>query len=82
MRSDLYELVENTEVDYLGLNSTALHALWAIHGLGALDHPVDEVRKSENNLKIRTLCSIIYLSSTRTSVRFPATGERCGAQWW
>lgn len=35
--SDLYTLVENNEVDDMGLNSGALHALWTIHGLGALD---------------------------------------------
>lgn len=33
----LYALVANTDVDPLGLNSPALHALWTIHGLGALD---------------------------------------------
>lgn len=35
--SDLYSLVENTSVDELGLNNAAQHALWTIHGLGALD---------------------------------------------
>lgn len=34
---DLYELVENTNVDAMGLNTAAQHALWTIHGLGALD---------------------------------------------
>lgn len=34
---DLYELVEDSEMDEMGLNSQALHALWTIHGLGALD---------------------------------------------
>lgn len=40
--SDLYDLVENSEVDDLGLNSAALHALWTIHGLGALDGSNEE----------------------------------------
>jgi putative membrane-bound dehydrogenase-like protein len=39
---DLYELIENTDVDELGLNSAALHALWTIHGLGALDGTNEE----------------------------------------
>lgn len=33
----LYGLVKNEKVDESGLNSAALHALWTIHGLGALD---------------------------------------------
>ncbi|WP_340102543.1 PVC-type heme-binding CxxCH protein [Rhodohalobacter sp. 8-1] len=33
----LIELVENETVDELGLNPGALHALWTLHGIGALD---------------------------------------------
>ena len=33
----LYELVEDEHVDELGLNTAAIHAIWTIHGLGALD---------------------------------------------
>jgi uncharacterized protein len=33
----LYRLVQNRRVDELGLNSAAVHALWTMHGLGALD---------------------------------------------
>jgi putative membrane-bound dehydrogenase-like protein len=40
--SDLYNLVEDTSTDELGLNSGALHAIWTIHGLGALDDNNDE----------------------------------------
>ncbi|MDR8393643.1 ThuA domain-containing protein [Aliifodinibius sp. S!AR15-10] len=40
--SDLYELVENSEVDDMGLNTAAQHALWTIHGLGALDGSNEE----------------------------------------
>lgn len=39
---DLYNLVRNTDVDEIGLNSGALHALWTIHGLGVLDGSNDE----------------------------------------
>jgi putative membrane-bound dehydrogenase-like protein len=34
---DLYALVNNQAVDEVGLNAPAIHALWTIHGLGALD---------------------------------------------
>jgi putative heme-binding domain-containing protein len=33
----LYALVHDTNVDGIGLNVGAIHALWTIHGLGALD---------------------------------------------
>lgn len=33
----LIELVQDTSVDELGLNPGAIHALWTLHGLGALD---------------------------------------------
>ncbi len=58
---DLYDLVEDKSTDQLGLNPGALHALWTIHGLGALDgnnsdafdvaskalhHPANSVRRA------------------------------------
>ncbi|HSJ66734.1 MAG TPA: PVC-type heme-binding CxxCH protein, partial [Anditalea sp.] len=33
----LYSLVNDKSVDELGLNSPVVHALWTLHGLGALD---------------------------------------------
>ena len=39
---ELYKLVENRKADAMGLNPAALHALWTIHGLGALDGANDE----------------------------------------
>jgi putative membrane-bound dehydrogenase-like protein len=33
----LCDLVRDTRVDEIGLNPAALHALWTLHGLGALD---------------------------------------------
>ncbi|HJT36387.1 MAG TPA: PVC-type heme-binding CxxCH protein [Pirellulales bacterium] len=33
----LIELVQNPDVDELGLNTAAIHALWTLHGLGALE---------------------------------------------
>ena len=33
----LYKIVENTKLDEIGLNAPAVHALWTIHGLKALD---------------------------------------------
>ncbi len=35
--NDLYQLVDDTDADSTGLDSGAIHALWTIHGLGALD---------------------------------------------
>lgn len=35
--NDLYAIVKNLEVDEIGLNSPAVHALWTLHGLGLLD---------------------------------------------
>lgn len=35
--NDLYKLINKKEVDKEGLNNTALHALWTIKGLGALE---------------------------------------------
>jgi putative membrane-bound dehydrogenase-like protein len=34
---DLVKLVGDTKVDAVGLNAGAIHALWTLHGLGALD---------------------------------------------
>src|SRR5690606_16560820 len=56
----LYKLIKNTEIDALGLNPGALHALWTLDGLGAvtsdlealevvkeaLAHPSGAVRKA------------------------------------
>jgi hypothetical protein len=59
--SDLYEIINNQQVDEIGLNSPAVHALWTLHGLGGLDgtnkealqvafkamsHPAEGVRKA------------------------------------
>ncbi|MHA6250267.1 PVC-type heme-binding CxxCH protein [Pontibacter sp. CAU 1760] len=33
----LYKLIADQSVDEIGLNSPAVHALWTLHGLGALD---------------------------------------------
>ncbi|MEO6914224.1 MAG: plastocyanin/azurin family copper-binding protein, partial [Chitinophagaceae bacterium] len=33
----LYKLVQNEKLDEIGINAPALHALWTIHGLNALD---------------------------------------------
>jgi azurin len=58
---ELYKIVNNTTVDDIGLNGPAVHALWTLHGLGALNgsnqealkeaikalsHPVAAVRKA------------------------------------
>ena len=33
---ELYRIIAKTNVDEIGLNSPAVHAIWALHGLGAL----------------------------------------------
>ena len=33
---ELYKLIANSSVDEIGLNSPAVHAIWTLHGLGAL----------------------------------------------
>ena len=57
----LYKLVQNEDVDETGINAPAVHALWTMHGLKALDgtnkealdvaikalhHPAGGVRKA------------------------------------
>lgn len=57
----LYDLIEQKKVDAIGLNGAAVHALWTLHGLGALtgnnkealagaiaalEHPAAGVRKA------------------------------------
>jgi putative membrane-bound dehydrogenase-like protein len=34
---ELYKLVQNKSLDEIGINPSALHALWTMHGLNALD---------------------------------------------
>ncbi|GAB3020052.1 ThuA domain-containing protein [Cyclobacterium sediminis] len=40
---DLLLLIANNSVDEIGLNSPAVHALWALHGIGALDGKDEKV---------------------------------------
>jgi putative membrane-bound dehydrogenase-like protein len=59
--SGLYDIINNTQVDEIGLNGPAVHALWTLHGLQALEgnhsealevavqalsHPAPGVRKA------------------------------------
>ncbi len=61
----LYELIKNKELDSIGLNAPAIHALWTLHGLKVLDgknkmamaiataalkHPAPGVRKAAINV--------------------------------
>ncbi|MEX0882719.1 MAG: dehydrogenase, partial [Cyclobacteriaceae bacterium] len=41
--NELLKLVDNQSVDEIGLNSQAVHALWALHGIGALDGSQEDV---------------------------------------
>src|SRR5262249_29246535 len=44
----LFELVRDPTVDAIGLNVGAIHALWTIHGLGALDGADAEATAAAN----------------------------------
>ncbi len=61
VKDKLYKLIQNTTVDEVGLNAPAVHALWTLHGLhalegndkealriaiGALKHPAAGVRRA------------------------------------
>ena len=48
---ELYDLVKNKNVDELGYNYAATHALWIIDGLGALSKD-DKAEKSLMSLNI------------------------------
>ena len=39
---DLYKIIADTKVDEIGINGGALHALWALHGLGLMDGSNEE----------------------------------------
>ncbi len=38
----LLELVSNTQVDGIGINAGAIHALWTLHGLGIIDSNMND----------------------------------------
>lgn len=76
---ELLKLVDNQSVDEIGLNSPAVHALWALHGLGALDgsnqsvnqvvaralnHPAAGVRKNALQVMPRNAASLEAIVAT------------------
>ena len=42
----LVKLVQNTSVDAIGINGGAMHALWTLKGLGAIEEPSSEATKA------------------------------------
>ena len=42
----LIKLVQNTSVDAIGINGGAMHALWTLKGLGAIEEPTSEATKA------------------------------------
>jgi len=71
--TDLYQLIADQSQDVIGLNAPAIHALWALHGLGelngqnkeaeqvvekALRHPSAAVRKNAIRVIPRTNSSL------------------------
>lgn len=74
---ELYSIVKNLEVDEVGLNSPAVHALWTMHGLGLLDgsneealqvaiqalrHPAAGVRKAAVEVLPKTEAAVLAIS--------------------
>ena len=47
--SDLLSLVKNQKTDELGINAGAIHAIWTLHGLGALNGNNEEVNEAVLN---------------------------------
>lgn len=77
---DLYKIARNKSVDEIGLNSPAVHALWTMHGLGALDgsnneaykvaaealsHPAAGVRKAAVQVLPRDENSLASISNSK-----------------
>nr|WP_164674898.1 PVC-type heme-binding CxxCH protein [Anditalea andensis] len=71
--NDLYKIVKNKDLDEIGLNSPAVHALWTLQGLKALDgdnntafnvavealaHPASGVRKAAIEVLPKTQKSV------------------------
>jgi len=78
--SRLYPIIKNQNLDELGLNSPAIHALWTLHGLGLLDgsdrksmavatealrHPAAGVRKSAVQVLPRTMETVIKIRQAK-----------------
>ncbi len=76
--SGLYAIINNQEVDEIGLNSPAVHALWTLHGLGLLDgsneaalqvvtkalsHPAAGVRKAALQVMPNQSSSLIAIKN-------------------
>lgn len=76
---ELYRIIGKTTVDEIGLNSAAVHAIWTLHGLGALSganteairvvtnaltHPAAGVRKAAAETLPKTSQSLEQLQKT------------------
>lgn len=74
---ELYKIVQNEKLDEIGLNAPAIHALWTMHGLNALDgtnkealavavkalnHPAGGVRKAAVEVLPKTTATFQELS--------------------
>jgi len=78
--SRLHPIINNINVDELGLNSPAVHALWTLHGLGLLDgsdrksmavatkalrHPAAGVRKNAIQVLPKTMDTAIKIRQAK-----------------
>jgi uncharacterized protein len=77
----LYKLVQNAELDEAGINAPAIHALWTMHGLNALDgsnteaiavaakalsHPAAGVRKAAVGVLPKTAATYQAMLKAKT----------------
>jgi uncharacterized protein len=77
----LYKLVNNTSVDEIGINAPAIHALWTMHGLKALDgtnqealnvaikaltHPSAGVRRSAIQVLPKTNATFLAMQKAKS----------------
>jgi uncharacterized protein len=77
----LYKIVQNEKLDEIGINAPAIHALWTIHGLKALDgtnaealavaikalrHPAAGVRKAAIEVLPRTVATYQAMVDAKT----------------
>lgn len=77
---ELYKLVQNENVDEIGINAPAIHALWTLHGLKAFDgtnaaalnvavkalnHPVAGVRRAAIEVLPKTSASFLAINKAK-----------------
>ena len=77
----LIKLVADMSVDEIGLNTAAIHALWTLHGLGALDgsspSPINGERAGVRGEAVRSASPATQAATT--ALKHPSAGVRRAA---